>query len=117
MTGLLTLILLAATTGLRSGERVDVSPLVSAIGKRVEVARMILPRSHGGDQPELISHIFQYVAGLDPQHNAASLWRQETQETYILLHQKHLGRGPRPAKQSWAASSQGTSTPLSKCTR
>ena len=98
----------AALIGLEvasAGEGREIPQLAAVIAERIDVPKMMRYRARGGNQPALISHIFEYVVGCYPQQNAAALWRRETQETYILLHQKHQGQGPRAAKQSWAASS------------
>jgi hypothetical protein len=61
--------------------------------------------SDHGNQPQLIDIIFDHLVTGYSKMNPSDLWRDETEEIYIRLHEKHLQRGSRSAKQSWASAS------------
>ena len=75
------------------------------IDRKAPVARLIRPARDGGNQAELIALTFAEATARYPNRNPSDLWRAMTQGAYMHLHQKHLKRGLRSARQSWASAS------------
>ncbi|MBM4079010.1 MAG: hypothetical protein FJ272_06000 [Planctomycetes bacterium] len=83
----------------------DIAALAAEIEAKAPVAALVRVASDGGNQPELIRVIFERLVAKCPAKNPSDLWRDETEEIYIRLHEKHLRFGSRSAKQSWASAS------------
>lgn len=98
-------LVLAFCGGMIPAAGLDVAALAAEVEARAPVASLVRDAAKGGNQPELIRLIFAHLVAKYPALNPSDLWRDEAQEVYIQLHEKHLGQGSRSAKQSWASAS------------